>query len=286
MCTVGGIADVIEAARSRQGPPREGDYYRDGLLICGKCGEPREHKIRIGDTETKVPVQCACEREAAEARKRSEDFRQKMMRINHLRTASMMPGEYRNASFKSSTSTKDNVKALKTAWAYVTRWKTMKEKNQGLLLFGPVGTGKSYTAACIANYLLEKEVPVVMTSFVKILSDIANDPSAEQTYLAAINTAELLIIDDLGAERNTDYALEKVYAIIDGRVRIGKPMILTTNLKPQEMIQTDDIRYKRIYDRIFAVCYPVQMAGKSFRLVQAAQRQEAMRRLFEEGEPG
>ena len=98
-------------------------------------------------------------------------------------------------------------------------FREMEEKNQGLLLYGPVGTGKSYTAACIANALMEKEIPVVMTSFVKILQDIQMMNKGESGYLDTLNAARLLIIDDLGAERDTVYALEKVYNVIDSRIR-------------------------------------------------------------------
>lgn len=156
----------------------------------------------------------------------------------------------------------------------------MKEKNQGLLLYGPVGTGKSYTAACIANALMEQSVTVVMTSFVKILQDIQSVGN-EANYIQILNSASLLIIDDLGAERNTDYALEKVYNIIDSRSRTDKPMILTTNLELSDMLECTDIRYKRVYDRIFETCYPVEMKGKSFREIEAAQRFEEMQKFLE-----
>ena len=68
----------------------------------------------------------------------------------------------------------------------------MYRNNQGLLLYGPVGTGKSYAAACIANELLNQKIPVIMTSFVKILTDdtgqagggIRADSKAEQCKAA------------------------------------------------------------------------------------------------------
>lgn len=73
----------------------------------------------------------------------------------------------------------------------------MKKKNQGLLFYGTVGTGKSYTAACIANELLQNCIPVIMTSFVKILQDIQGSKD-EASYIQILNSASLLIIDDLG----------------------------------------------------------------------------------------
>ena len=96
-----------------------------------------------------------------------------------------------------------------------------------------------------------------------------------------MNSAKLLIIDDLGAERSTDFALEKVYNIIDSRYRAGLPMILTTNLTLKEMKEATDIRYSRIYDRIFEVCYPMEFTGPSWRKVEASRRFEEMRQFLE-----
>ena len=96
-----------------------------------------------------------------------------------------------------------------------------------------------------------------------------------------LNDASLLVLDDLGAERSTDYALEKVYNVIDSRVRANRPMILTTNLTMGEMTNPQDIRYSRIYDRIFECCYPVEVTGQSFRKAAAAARFEEMRKLVE-----
>ena len=158
----------------------------------------------------------------------------------------------------------------------------MLEKNQGLLFWGDVGTGKSFAAACIANYLLERKIPVIMTSFVKLLEVIQASREEEPAILNRLGYAKLVIFDDLGAERGTDYALEKVYNIIDSRYRKSLPMILTTNLTIEEMKRDMDIRYSRIYDRIFEICYPMQFTGPSWRKTEASRRFDEMKKLLEE----
>ena len=262
----------------------EGDYIQDGILYCGKCRTPRQKKIRFPmktSEERIVWILCKCGVERREQERAHQEYEEQMRRIDRMRTASMMPGKFKDCTFGNYDIWKENKRAYTIAQKYVALFPEMEEKNQGLLFYGPVGTGKSHTAACIANALMEKEISVIMTSFVKILQDIQTNDRDEGSYLAMLDSARLLIIDDLGAERNTDYALEKVYNIIDSRVRANKPMILTTNLKVVDMMETQDIRYRRIYDRIFEVCYPVEVNGPSHRLRQAAERQEAMRRLFE-----
>lgn len=148
----------------------------------------------------------------------------------------------------------------------------MLAKNQGLLLWGNVGTGKSYAAAAIANYLLSKVVPVVMVSFVEIIKNIESKKMTQDEIISLMNSAQLVIFDDLGAERSSDFALEKVYSIIDSRYRKKLPMIVTTNLTMDQMKGEVDIRYCRIYDRIFETCYPMQFSGPSWRRIEANKR--------------
>ena len=140
----------------------------------------------------------------------------------------------------------DNQKIYNLAGNYVKRFDEMYEKRQGLLFWGTVGTGKSYTAACIANELLNQMIPVVMTSFVKILQNIQGNPDEEERIMAGLNAAKLLIM----------------------------------TLK--DMQESEDIRYRRIYDRIFEMCFPVRFAGRSWREKAASKRFDAMKNLMEE----
>ena len=97
-----------------------------------------------------------------------------------------------------------------------------------------------------------------------------------------MNQADLLIIDDLGAERETSYALERVYNVIDSRYRANKPMLLTTNLGVEELKNSDNIQYRRTYDRILEICYPVEFTGPSWRRKEAGTRYNEMLKLLEE----
>ena len=90
------------------------------------------------------------------------------------------------------------------------------------------------------------------------------------------------MFDDLGAERDSDYALEKVYGIVDARYRKQLPMIVTTNLPMEQMKGEEDIRYRRIYDRIFENCYPMQFTGPSWRRVEATRRFSEMSSLLKD----
>ena len=122
-----------------------------------------------------------------------------------------------------------------TARFYVESWETMQAENIGYLFWGGVGTGKSYLAACIANALMEKEVAVRMTNFATILGDLAASFEGRNEYISRLCSYPLLILDDFGMERGTEYGLEQVYSVIDSRYRSGKPLIATTNLTLEEL---------------------------------------------------
>lgn len=257
---------------------KDGDYIaEDGLWHCGKCHGALQKRISSPFLNGTVWCICQCEAQELEEQEKRREYEEEMKRI---RKASLMADKYAHADFSKYFVRKENEKAFRIAKKYVDDFQKMKQGNVGIIFYGTVGTGKSFTAACIANSLLEKRVPVIMTSFVKILQDIRNVEDEAQ-YIAALNNCSLLIIDDLGAERDTDYALEKVYNVIDSRVRVNKPIILTTNLSFNEMMETQDIRYKRIYDRIFECCHPVEISGTSFRIMKAAKRQEKLKEYFE-----
>lgn len=268
--------------------PEDDDFYgNDGLLYCGKCRCRKEKRLMMPDLGTPgakreaiVPVVCQCRKEELDKIARRHEHEEEVRRLDSLKRSSLMDEKLRNATFSMYDRNGDNQKLIAVAQRYVDQFPQMLEDNQGLMFYGPVGTGKSYTAACIANELMERKVTVIMTSFVKILQEIQNPQTDEREFLARLNSPKLLVIDDLGTERNTDYALEKVYSVIDSRYRSKMPLILTTNMTLKDMQQTSDIRYRRVYDRIFEMCYPVRTTGKSWRESEAARRYDRMKELL------
>ena len=91
----------------------------------------------------------------------------------------------------------------------------------------------------------------------------------------------LLIIDDFGMERGTEYGLEQVYNVIDSRCRSGKPLIVTTNLSLAELQNPQDTPHARIYDRLLEMCCPVCVSGENFRRENAAQKMDKLKTLME-----
>lgn len=290
---VSGALGGLMAQAQRAGQPENGDYYdSEGFLVCGKCHTRRQVEVNMLDLKAvpfdpkkkvrvKMPVSCRCR---AERRYQEEQMLQQdkdMRAMEALKRQSLMDERLRDVSFDSFRKTNDNAYNLKLCLRYANHFDEMQAKNQGLLFYGGVGTGKTFAAACIANHLLNQRIPVIMTSFVKLLESMQGFSEDDSALIARLNRAKLLIIDDLGAERSTDYALEKVYDIVDSRYRAKLPIILTTNLSMTELKESTDIRYTRIYDRIFEMCYPMQFKGQSWRKVEAARRFDAMKNFLE-----
>jgi DNA replication protein DnaC len=285
-----GMAGMMQAIIRRAEANQEhdsSDYTNeaDGLLYCGKCHTPKQMRLDVMGTNTVVPITCSCKQAEMEAIERREQQRKDMEIVSKLRSKSLMDERFASQTFSSFEVSKQNEKVFRLCKRYADGFDQMLQRNQGLLLYGDVGTGKTFSSACIANALLDKKIPVVMTSFVKLLEQTRGFDRDDNTLIRQLNRAKLLIIDDLGAERGSDYALEKVYDIVDSRYRANLPMILTTNLDLEEMKAEKDIRRSRIYDRIFEVCYPVKFTGISFRKAEANKRFREMRD-FLEGESG
>ena len=177
------------------------------------------------------------------------------------------------------------VPQMEHARAYVSRWNDMSQQNVGLLFWGKPGNGKTFVAGCIANALLEMESmhapSVVMTTFGTILNKLPGMAvSDKEWYLGSFQTCDLLVLDDFGMERQTDYAREQVFNIIDGRYLARKPMIITTNLSLTELKHPCDMVEQRIFDRVLEMCVPVCFDGESLRRGKAQEKIQMYRDLL------
>ena len=151
----------------------------------------------------------------------------------------------------------------------------------GYLLWGGVGTGKSYFAGCVANALMEQEVAVRMTNFALILNDLTASFEGRNEYITRLCRAPLLILDDFGMERGTEYSLEQVYNVIDSRYRSRRPLIVTTNLSLQDLQHPQDTAHARIYDRLLEMCAPIRFSGENFRRATAQDKLARLKNLMD-----
>ena len=154
----------------------------------------------------------------------------------------------------------------------------------GTASLGDVGTGKSFFAGCIANALLDKGIPVLMTNFSRILNTLTGMYSDDRSqFIDSFNKYSLLIIDDLGIERSSEFALEQVFNVIDSRYRSKKPLIVTTNLTLDELKYPKDLARARIYDRVLERCVPLKINNQNIRELNAAANMQEARKILNSG---
>ena len=97
-----------------------------------------------------------------------------------------------------------------------------------------------------------------------------------------LNKCRLLIIDDLGTERNTEYSMELIYSIIDDRYVNRKPMIVTTNLSLTELNNPTDRVHDRVFSRILNMCAPVKVDEKNLRKENTSVRFQTVKHLLQQ----
>ena len=272
--------DGIISAAAKANPRVPGDFMQDGLLYCGKCKTPKQCRVTVCGEGHTVPCMCDCREQAAAAEKAADEARQKALHVAALRTAGLMDASLRPMRFDT-----DDLRArgyTDKGRRYIANWGTVERDNVGMLLWGNTGTGKTFLAACIANALIDQGVSVMMTSFPRILAAVQGlRPDERAGYLDDLNRYRLLVIDDLGAERQSEYALEIVYNVIDGRYKAQKPLIVTTNTPLIEMQKAQNMDYQRIYDRVLAMCVPIKIDGESRRKGIAAEKMKTVKEIFE-----
>ena len=240
------------------------DYEgENGLMYCGKCNTPKQCEISFLGMTKRPFCLCKCEqekREKAEAEKKRIEKEQAITRNKNIAFSDC--AEMRYWTFENDN--KEKPELSNAALKYVENFEKFKNDGKGLLFYGSVGTGKSYISACIANALLDKGYSVLMTSFA-IIENKAFSTNDKQEYYDSLNKYSLLIIDDLGIERQTSYMQEIVYNVIDSSSRTGVPLIVTSNLTTDQLKYPSDINAQRVYSRLLKMCHPIMVNGEDRR---------------------
>ena len=250
---------------------RSDEYIgNDGLIYCSKCHTPRQKRIEVSGKTIEPRCMCACQTEDYDRREQERKHREFLDMVAKNRNIGLPDPGLRKHTFENDLGY--NPKQIRMAKRYVQHWEEMQKNSTGLLLWGDVGTGKSFIAGCIANALLDKGVPVIMTNFARLLNKLTDMYAGDRNaYIDSFKRYPLMIIDDLGVERNSEFAREQVFSVIDSRYRSELPMIVTTNLTLEELQHPEDLSRSRIYDRVLERCLPIRVNDQNIReLNQAA----------------
>lgn len=246
----------------------------EGLVCCSKCKEPKQ-SVYEGH---KFPVACRCRREQIEELERKEAQK----KLEEKRVSAIQNPKFRSFTFdKDDLQDEETTKILKR---YIAKFEELKVKGLGLLLWGNVGTGKTFYAHCIANALIDAGYSVKSTSLSTIVKLAQNFENGERE-IDNILSYKVILIDDFGTERQTSFADEQIYNFIDKATSLNRVLIITTNFMPSEFEKaaqdTADLVHARIYSRILEKCYPVKVNKIKHRDALKEENRQFMKNLLQ-----
>ena len=208
----------------------------------------------LGPEDVARPCQCR-ERRVARARSRG--------------VASVVPPKYRGVGFDRPPITELDPAVVRIVREYAGDLGANLAAGRGLWLTGDVGTGKTSLAMLVSKLALEAGHSVAFYSLQRLLARIRRTYDAdvhEQSYLEffeRLTSVDLLHVDDLGAEKSSDWVFEQLYAIVNERYESERAMVVTTNLDQAELEQQIGVR---TVSRLVEICGdPLPLFGQDLR---------------------
>lgn len=249
------------------------------LENCPTCGEPIGKIVHMLGKNYIVPRACKCKREEQEKLNKIGKLRERQMKLDSMFKNSLMTKEFRKITFNVWDHNKGSEHMYKLGIKYIRDFSRALKENIGLLIYGVPGNGKTYLSSCIANELLSKSIPVVCVSSIGLLDRIKESfnkygDEGTQSILKCLDNADLVIIDDLGVEVNTEWSRATIYQILNSRYEKKKPLIITTNLTLEQLKKRYDQDCQgwekgqgRTFDRfVNEMCQPIENSKPSIRI--------------------
>lgn len=260
----------------------EGSFYigDDGLKHCSICNDPLEAKIHWPWGDTTESCMCKCMSDAYKADMaalKTEATGLQIMRYTDI-------NRRLNPSISDMTFEKDNGSQPKLSFCreYAKNFEDKMKRGSGLILLGSCGTGKTFGAGCILNSVLAQGHRALMISIEKI-AEQAEEAGFEGKgeYFDDLMNIPLLILDDLGTARETEYMMEITNRVISDRDKSMKPLIVTTNISYEDIKNPRSDDWARIWSRINARAIPINFSGTDKRSESAAKLRDETRRLID-----
>ena len=150
---------------------------------------------------------------------------------------------------------------------YLKNWEENKEAGRGLYFCGDVGTGKTHLAVAVMNEVMQrKRVPslfVTVPEFLDNLREAYMIPGRDlDEWMEAVKNAELLVLDDLGAEKPNPWVRERLFVVVNHRYREALPTLFTSNIGPRDLASQLG---ERTASRIIAMCEWISLEGEDYR---------------------
>ena len=230
-------------------------------MKCAKCGREIRQIEVCGITITPI---CQCEKMIRDAEDLAFEQKQKQIRFERLFNNSRLGKRFKQKTFDNFSVTEETQHMYEACKEYAETFD--KENGTGLLIGSQPGAGKTHLMAAITNKLLEEMHSIVFLVVPDILQELrntyGNNKDTEGRLLYGLADCDLLILDDIGAEKTTDWTTEKLYTIINNRYMNNKPVIFTTNCELKELTERLG---DRTTSRILEMCDVLEVETKDYR---------------------
>jgi DNA replication protein DnaC len=270
-----GAGKATSGSSGKRGKPAE--VLRLDDQICPHCGReltaewvefPPALQRKYGKGGEWYYHPCTPECEAKNDRREWELMRRNA-RVGALREKSglskRMKG-YTLTSFKPYVSPAA-ARAMEKVQEYLKDWEENRSTGHGLYFVGDVGTGKTHLAVAVMNELIaRKRVPALFVTVPELLDNMRgtyNNPGRDiDEWMDSVKNADLLLLDDLGAERANDWVRERIFVIVNHRYREELPTIFTSNTGPKDLAAQLG---ERTASRIISMCDWISLEGEDYR---------------------
>lgn len=159
-----------------------------------------------------------------------------------------------------------NSKESKRLKAYIEHFSTLRHRGTGVLIFGGSGTGKTFLARATLHALIERNYRAKEIKIIKAYNSVCYNGEKREDFINNLLHYNVVLIDDIGTERNNENMIEFVYDIIDTLYENKIPVIYTTNLAFSTFTNADkETNLGRIYDRIKGSTIPLEINNKNMR---------------------
>src|SRR6202011_5285052 len=179
----------------------------------------------------------------------------------------VIPRRYRDVAFERPPVTDIDPPVVAAARRFADAIDDKLDAGRGLWFMGPVGTGKTTLAMLVSKAALKAGRSVAIYSLPRLLNEVRDAHRAERSHvdlLDRLTAVDLLHLDDVGAERSTDWVLEELYSIVNARYEDRRSMVITTNLDDRQAL-CDQIT-ERTVSRLTEMCDELPLLGHDRRM--------------------
>lgn len=272
----------------------ENEYIGDDWLIhCSICGEAKQ--VLVGEPNcaphllhTKaMPRLCKCDVEEGD-RQRAESVRREIEEMTkEARNDCFGTSGFVSARFDTAEPSKQMEACRKYAREFLKEYagRSAKAEGVGLILYGAVGSGKTFLASCIANDLVDQGQRVKFTTLADLCDQIAGNYGNTSAVLDSLARYDLVVLDELGVsdlEEDSGRTAKRIYRIVNRLYDSKTPMVITTNVPPDVFSDAKGPNY-RIFSRLLGRCARIEVSGKDRRADESAKALKLVGEMMRHG---